>query len=259
MTAHAHEDAARVTATLRAIGLDSVEYGHWDDGAMAVADNYPLGVGRPPLNVDDLPEPEEVFESPQLRLRQVVTAVLGPSLIALGLSIGSGEWLLGPLAIGTEGWIGIGFVILISIVLQVFYNVEIGRYVMATGEVPTLGFGRIPPGFFVGTILAVALFYLAFLTGGWAAGAGDGLYTLITGDVPGDEGRTESRMLALGCMLAVFVITLFGQRISRTLELVNWVIVAFILVSFLIICVWIVPFSQWLDGIEGLIRPALPP
>jgi hypothetical protein len=132
-------------------------------------------VGRPPLEVSDLPDPEEVFETPHLGRKETITHVLGPSLIALGLSIGSGEWLLGPLAIGTEGWIGIGFVITLSIVLQVFYNVEIGRYVLATGEVPALGFGRIPPRYFVGTILAVGLFYLAFLTGGWAAAAGDGL------------------------------------------------------------------------------------
>jgi hypothetical protein len=224
-----------------------------------VSDVFPLGVGRPPLDLDDLPEPEEVFETPRIGRRETVTHVLGPSLIALGLSIGSGEWLLGPLAIGTEGWIGIGFVILLSILLQVFYNVEIGRYVIATGEVPSLGFGRIPPGFFIGTILAVALFYLAFITGGWAAAAGDGLYTLVTGDVPGEAERTESRLLALGCMAAVFVITLFGQRISRTLELVNWIIVSFILVTFVIVCIWVVPVSQWLDGLEGLVRPALPP
>jgi hypothetical protein len=225
----------------------------------AVRDAFPLGVGRPPLDVDDLPEPEQVFKTPRLGPRETVTHVLGPSLIALGLSIGSGEWLLGPLAIGTEGWIGIGFVILLSILLQVFYNVEIGRYVLATGEVPALGFGRIPPGFFIGTILAVGLFYLAFITGGWAAAAGDSLYTLIAGDVPGEAHRTESRLLALGCMLAVFVITLFGQRISRTLELVNLVIVGFILATFVIVAVAIVPASQWLDGLEGLFRPALPP
>jgi hypothetical protein len=224
-----------------------------------VSDTFPLGVGRPPLGIDDLPRPEEVFETPHLGRRTTVTRVLGPSLIALGLSIGSGEWLLGPLAIGTEGWIGIGFVILLSILLQVFYNVEIGRYVLATGEVPALGFGRIPPGFYIGTILAVALFYLAFLTGGWAAAAGDGLYTLITGDVPGEGARTKSRLLALACMAAVLVITLFGQRISRTLELVNWVIVGFILGTFVIVCVAIVPASQWVDGVEGLVRPALPP
>jgi hypothetical protein len=230
-------------------------------GAVASPDRetFPLGVGRPALDVDDLPEPEEVFKTPKLGARQTITHVLGPSLIALGVSIGSGEWLLGPLAIGTEGWIGIGFVILVSITLQVFYNVEISRYVLATGEVPALGFGRIPPGFFIGTILAVGLFYLAFITGGWAAAAGDGLFTLLSGDGPGEGDRTESRLLALGCMAAVFVITLFGQRISRTLELVNWVFVGFILISLVIVCVMVVPFDQWLDGLEGIFRPALPP
>jgi hypothetical protein len=85
-----------------------------------IGEGFPLGVGRPPLDVDDLPRPEEVFQTPRLGRRETVTHVLGPSLIALGLSIGSGEWLLGPLAIGTEGWVGIGFVILLSILLQVF-------------------------------------------------------------------------------------------------------------------------------------------
>ena len=49
---------------------------------------------------------------------------LGPSLIALGISIGSGEWLLGPQAVGQYGFVGVGWVILISAVLQTFYNVE---------------------------------------------------------------------------------------------------------------------------------------
>jgi hypothetical protein len=55
-------------------------------------------------------------------------------------------------------------VALLSILLQALYNMEVGRYVLATGEVASLGFGRIPPGFFIGTIVAVVLFYLAFIT-----------------------------------------------------------------------------------------------
>jgi hypothetical protein len=222
--------------------------------------SYELGVGRPPLRLDDLPEPEAVFGVPRISGRETITHVIGPSLIALGLSIGSGEWLLGPLAIGTEGWIGIGFVILVSILLQAFYNVEIGRYVMATGEVPSIGFGRIPPGFLVGTVLAVALFYLAFITGGWASGAGDGLFTFIHGDPPAsDADKTQSHWLAVALMAVVFVITLLGRKISRTLELVNWGLVAVILVSLLIIDLILVSGSEWLDGVEGLVRPALPP
>jgi hypothetical protein len=55
---------------------------------------HPLGV-RAPLNVVDLPTPEEVFHVPQLGIRETVKFILGPSLIAWGISIGSGEWILG--------------------------------------------------------------------------------------------------------------------------------------------------------------------
>jgi hypothetical protein len=223
------------------------------------AGEYELGA-RAPLGIDDLPEPEAVFGTQRIGVKETVTLVIGPSLIALGLSIGSGEWLLGPLQIGTVGWIGVGFVILLSILLQAFYNMEIGRYVLATGEVPALGFGRIPPGFFLGTILAVVLFYIAFITGGWASGAGEGLLTLIKGEVPtADEKAWEARWLAVALMAVVFVITLIGRKISRTLELVNWALVAFILITLLIVDIVVVAGSQWLDGLEGLFRPALPP
>jgi hypothetical protein len=216
------------------------------------AETYPLGVGRPPLKVDDLPEPERVFGVPRIGPKALVTLVVGPSLIALGLSVGSGEWILAPLAIGTEGWVGIGFVALISILLQAFYNMEVGRYVLATGEVPSLGFGRIPPGFYIGTILAVLLFYLAFITGGWASGAGDGLFTFITGDIPGEEDQNTTNWLAVGLMGVIFVITLLGRKISRTMELVNWVIVGFILITVTLAAILLAGASEWGDGLEGL-------
>src|SRR5687767_13519981 len=173
---------------------------HAAAGATPPTGEYPLGAG-PPLNVGDLPTPEEAFGASRIGLKETVTLVIGPSLIALGLSIGSGEWILAPLAIGTEGWVGIGFVALVSILLQAFYNMEVGRYVLATGEVASLGFGRIPPGMYIGTILAVLLFYLAFITGGWASGAGDGLFTLFTGDIPGEEDTNTSNWLAVGLMV----------------------------------------------------------
>ena len=228
------------------------------ESSSSVAGTYELGAG-PPLEVDDLPTAEEAFGAPRIGRKQVVTLVIGPSLIALGLSVGSGEWLLAPLAIGTEGWVGIGFVALLSILLQAFYNVEIGRYVLATGEVPAIGFGRIPPGFFIGTILAIVLFYLAFITGGWAAAAGDGLFTFVTGDIPGDEDANATNWLAVLLMAVVFVMTLFGRKISRTLEFVNWVLVVFILVTVTLAALLLTSASDWGDGLEGMFRPALPP
>jgi hypothetical protein len=117
----------------------------------------------------------------------------------------------------------------------------------------------VPPGVYVGTFIAVLLFYLAFITGGWAAAAGDGLFTLLTGDIPTDADRTESRWLAVLLIAVVFVITLIGRKISRTLEFVNWTLVLSILVLMFIIDVLVVGWSDLVDGLEGLFRPALPP
>src|ERR671912_541693 len=106
-----------------------------------------LGVSRPPLAVEDLPEPEQVFGVSKIGPRQLFMYALGPSLIALGISIGSGEWLLGPQAVGQFGFVGVGWVILVSAVVPTFYNVEISPHLIATGEAPVVGGGRVPPGY----------------------------------------------------------------------------------------------------------------
>src|SRR5215213_7071781 len=114
-----------------------------------------LGVSRPPLAVEDLPEPEQVFGVTKIGPRQLFIYALGPSLIALGISIGSGEGLLGPQAVGQFGFVGVGWVILISAVLLSFYIVDISRYVMATGEAPVVAWGRVPPGYLLWAPLSV--------------------------------------------------------------------------------------------------------
>jgi hypothetical protein len=218
-----------------------------------------IGVSRPPLEIDDLPEPEEVFKVPRLGPWEVIRFVIGPSLIALGISIGSGEWLLGPLNVGQYGFIGVGWVITLSAILQTFYNVEIARYVVATGEVPALGFGRTPPGYWLWVPLTVFLFYFAFIWGGWVRGASESLFSLITGRLPTPQDSGTIVWMATFLMIVVFLITLFGRKISRTLELVNWAVVGFILLSLILIDILIVPGRKWGEGILGLITPALPP
>src|ERR687891_1775741 len=92
-----------------------------------------LGVSRPPLPVQDLPEPEQVFGVSKIRPRELFMYVLGPSLIALGISIGSGEWLLGPQAVGQFGFVGVGWVILVSAGIPNFYKRGIPRPVLGAG------------------------------------------------------------------------------------------------------------------------------
>ncbi|WP_327091514.1 Nramp family divalent metal transporter [Nonomuraea sp. NBC_01738] len=219
---------------------------------------HPLGVSRPDLTVTDLPTPEEVFKVSRIGPKELFKYAVGPSLIALGISIGSGEWLLGPLNVGQYGFVGVGWVILVSALLQTFYNVECSRYVLATGETPVVGWGRVPPGWRLWVPISVLIVIFAFIAGGWAASAGQGVYALVHGAVP-PAGAEEPRLWAIALLVLVFVITAAARRISRALELANWLMVGSILLALLVIDLFVVPFSQWWEGIRGFVTPAAPP
>jgi hypothetical protein len=219
---------------------------------------YALG-SRQPLNVADLPTPEEAFGVPHLGRKEVVKLVLGPSLIALGISIGSGEWLLGPLNVGTLGFVGIGWIITISALLQTFYNIEFARYVTATGEVPIAGFGRVPPGAALWVPISLLTIFFAFIWGGWAKAAAQGLFALLNGRIPGDGDSGTVELFAILLLLVVLVITVLSRKITRGLELFNLTSIGIQIAVLLVIDLLIVPFSVWWDGFRGLITPALPP
>ncbi|GIH80161.1 Nramp family divalent metal transporter [Planobispora longispora] len=218
----------------------------------------PLGVSRPPLAVADLPAPEEVFGVGRIGAKELFKFAVGPSLIALGISIGSGEWLLGPQAVGQYGFVGVGWVIVVSAVLQTFYNVECSRYVVATGEVPVVGWGRVPPGHLLWVPVSVFIVIFAFIAGGWASAAGQGVYALIHGAVPPAD-SAEPKWWAIALLVLVFLITAAARRISRALELANWVMVGSILAALLLIDLFVVPFGQWWEAIRGFVTPAAPP
>lgn len=220
---------------------------------------YPLGASRPDLAVADLPTPEEVFKVGRIGPRELVMFAIGPSLIALGVSIGSGEWLLGPQAVGQFGFVGIGWVITVSAVLQTFYNVECARYIIATGETDTVGWGRVPPGKMFWVPVSVFIVIFAFIAGGWAASAGQGLFALVNGRVADAGEMQQTRWYAIGLLVVVFLIAAAAQRVSRALELSNWVMVGLILGVLIVVDLIVVPANIWWEGISGLVTPAAPP
>src|SRR5918996_1096411 len=222
--------------------------------------SYPLGVSRPPLDVVDLPTPEEVFGVSTIGDKEVIKFAIGPSLIALGISIGSGEWLLGPLGVGEHGFVGIGWVITLSIILQTIYNIEHARYIVATGEVPVVGFGRTPPGFMLWVPLSIFILFFAFIWGGWASAAGTGLFTLFTGRLVESASDTAAaQWLATLLLVLVFVIAALSRVVTRGLELVNWAIVGFVVLALIVLDIALVPLDVWWEGVRGLFTPARPP
>src|SRR6266481_4557365 len=92
----------------------------------------------PPWEVADLPEPLP------LHLRHW-TRMIGPAIVMMGIQIGGGEWLLGPEVTAKYGG-GLMWLATVSILLQVFYNMECGRYALYCGEPIFTGFLRTRPG-----------------------------------------------------------------------------------------------------------------
>ena len=221
-----------------------------------------IGVNRPPLPLMDLPTPEEVFHKPKIGGKEIITCVLGPSMIALGAALGSGEWVLGPLMFGKYGFMGLGWLITISAVLQTAYNMENGRYTLATGEVPIVGYTRTPPSPNFWVVVTLLVIYVGWIWGGWASAAGQGLYTLFVGQ-PADLkvfSQLETvRVIAMGLMGLAFCIYLLGQKISRTLELIDMTLVTGILIIVTILAVIYVPGDLWTSVLVSSIMPGAPP
>ncbi len=212
-----------------------------------------IGKGCPELPMDDLPEPEKVFGVRHIGAREMVALVLGPSMIALGVSVGSGEWLLGPLAAARYGFMGIGWIILVSAVLQTLYNIELGRYTLATGEVPIVGFRRVPPGSGFWIVFTLIVIYSAWIWGGWAAAAGQSLFTLFTGRPHRPEELEIVRLIGIGLMVLALALFTVGGKISRTLEVFSTIMVFFVLAALVGLAVAIVPGSLWREAFSSLV------
>ncbi len=217
-----------------------------------------IGKSRPPLEIEDLPTPEEVFKVKRIGLEELVLLVLGPGLIALGISIGSGAWLYGPLSVSLYGFKGLFWVVLVSTVLQVFYNVELARFTIATGEPPILAFGRTSPGYFLWIPLALVCLYVAFIMGDWAVNTGASFFALVAGRPNTGEELETVRLVGIGLMLTTFLIALIGRKIERTMEVVQGIFLPFILVGLVLVTLVVVPLSYWGQALAAFVPSSRP-
>ncbi|HVR28085.1 MAG TPA: Nramp family divalent metal transporter [Thermoanaerobaculia bacterium] len=199
--------------------------------------------GLPPWTPAELPRP------PSPRGLQWL-GVVGPGVIVLGASIGSGEFLLGPAVFVRHG-LTLLWVAGIAIVLQTLFNTELMRYTLATGEPIFTGFMRTKP-----SSTAWAWFYagLYFLQVGWPAWAGTAagaIFFLFSRRMAGPAEANAVYLIGVGTFLLCVAILLVGRRIERTLEILNWVLIVAILGGFLVLGLLYVPAGTWLAGVLG--------
>lgn len=177
-------------------------------------------------------------------------AAVGPGIIVLGVSIGSGEFLLGPAAFVRYG-LSLLWITGVAVFLQTIFNTELMRYTLATGEPVFTGFMRTRPSSSAWAWFYAGLYFLQSGWPAWAANAAGAVFFLFAGRLAGPADASAIHFIGTGTFLGCLGVLLVGGRIERTLELLNWVLVTCILGSLLVLAVLFVPPSTWLATAAG--------
>ena len=210
---------------------------------MAETKETVAGGTLPDWEVEDLPAP------PKYQFGKAFRSILGPGIIALGGSIGSGEWLLGP-AITAQYGGSLLWIATIAILLQAILNTEAIRYTLYTGEPMLSGYMRCKPS---------APFWASFYSGinffgiwpGWAMTAATALAAAWIGYMPQEADSGTVRLFAYLIFFACLGIVLFGGKIYNALEKVQLFMVIWIISYLVVIDLFWVPPSVWWTAIKG--------
>ncbi|MBA3341424.1 MAG: Nramp family divalent metal transporter [Gemmatimonadaceae bacterium] len=177
---------------------------------------------------------------------------VGPGVIVLGASIGSGEFLLGPAVFVRHG-LSLLWVTAVAIFLQTVFNTEVMRYTVATGEPVFTGFMRTRPSSTMWAWFYAVLYFLQAGWPAWAATAAGAIYFLFAGRLAGAMDTAVVYNIGVATFLLCVAVLLVGRRIERTLELLNWVLVVCILGSFLVLALIFVPGGTWVAAGAGFV------
>jgi hypothetical protein len=142
--------------------------------------------------------------------------IVGPGIVAAGVGISSGEFILWPYIASQVGLVFL-WAAALGILTQLFLNMEIERYTLATGETAVAGFNRFWKHW--GLVFALMV-YFGNLWPGWALSAA----TLATFLFGGD-----ARWIAIGVLLVIGVALTLAPVVYVALERLIFVKVAAVL------------------------------
>lgn len=199
----------------------------------------------PTWDVADLPEPKP------LSWRNW-RAIIGPGIVMMGIQIGGGEWLFGPEITARYGG-GLMWVATIAIVLQVFYNMECGRYALYCGEPIFTGFMRTRPGplFWVCIFMLMSL---GVLIPGLSTQAAAVLASFILDKPPGEEHRALVMSLGLAMLVLVTIPVFFGRKVYNTMQAIMTAKVVIVLGFCAVIGIFFVSASNWWSITSGFFK-----
>jgi hypothetical protein len=186
----------------------------------------------PAWKVKDLPEaPTRGFKN--------MMKMIGPGAIMLSLSIGSGEWLMGPAAAVQYGPM-LMWITTIACVTQTFFNLECIRYAAYCGEPMMIGYNRLKPGRGLwGPIWIITC--VVCIGPGWAITSATAWSAILLNKMPGAADKNYVMVWGIVLTAIVLFMLLWGKKVENTLEKISWAIVAFIVGSLAILIIGWVP------------------
>jgi len=187
-------------------------------------DNLPAATFR------DLPEP--------VSWRKLV----GPSILLLGLSIGSGEFVFWPYITYKFGFV-VFWACMIGVTTQYFINMEIERWTLATGETAITGFCRLWKGW---ASVFLACNVIPWIWPGWASGAA----TILTWELGG--GETAHAIYAIASLILVGAVLTMGPVVYNTVERLQMVLIGIALLFMLIVFFLVVKPDHVVDMFQGI-------
>jgi len=185
-----------------------------------------------PWRVKDLPEPPpKGFKS--------MMKMIGPGAIMLSLSIGSGEWLMGPAAAVQYGPV-LMWITTIACITQTFFNLECIRYAAYCGEPMMIGYARLKPGRGLwGPIWIITC--CVCIGPGWAITSATAWSAILLNKMPGAADKVYVMVWGIILTALVLFMLLWGRKVENTLEKISWAIVAFVVGSLAILIIGFVP------------------
>jgi hypothetical protein len=188
----------------------------------------------PPVEVRDLPPPPA-------SLRRII----GPGVIAAGVGIASGEFILWPYISSQVGLVFL-WAALVGLITQFFINMEIERYTLATGETALTGFSRFWRHW--GLVFAIMV-YFANLWPGWATSSAT-MVTYLFGGAP--------EWIAIGMLLVIGAALTLAPVVYTALERVEFVKVGLVLLLIVGAVVFAISADAWGELPRTVTAPAFP-
>lgn len=197
------------------------------------ADRFPTR-HLPKVTVRDLPPPP-----------RSTWPIIGPGVIAAGVGLASGEFILYPYIASQVGLVFL-WAAAVGLITQWFLNMEIERYTLATGETALTGFSRFWRHW--GLVFAIMV-YFANLWPGWASSSA----TMVTYLVGGDATWT-----AVGMLIVIGLTLTLAPVIYTALERVEFVKVGLVVIFIVIAVVFAISADAWSELPRTVTAPDFP-